>query len=44
MYEEMEHLVAGRGNATRVMEDISKVVYATMDDGMIVDDNGVLMG
>lgn len=44
VYKEKEEEVAGSGNVNGVMDSIFKVMYATMDDDIAVDDEGNLVG
>lgn len=40
VYKEKEDSIEGSGDVTKVMDSIFKVMYATMDDNVVVDDEG----
>mmetsp|Transcript_24571 Transcript_24571/g.52948 ORF Transcript_24571/g.52948 Transcript_24571/m.52948 type:complete len:465 (-) Transcript_24571:262-1656(-) len=44
VFKEKEDSVQGSGCVTKVMDSIFKVMYATMDDDIAVDDEGNLLG
>lgn len=44
VYKEKEDGVQGSGDVTKVMDRIFKVMYATMEDDITVDDEGNLLG
>lgn len=44
VYKEKEDNAQGSGGVTKVMDSIFKVMYATMDDDIAVDDEGNLLG
>lgn len=44
VYKEKEEEKQGSGDVSRVMDRIFKVMYATMDDDVVVDDEGNLLG
>ena len=40
VYKEREEEAEGSGDVTRVMDSIFKVMYASMEDNVVVDDEG----